>query len=399
MDWPTSPKKHHYPERILNLMFTFNLKTKIVFGQPVQTALPAECSALGVDRVMLVSDPGLEKLGLVANLVSAMEADTINVIPFTQVTSNPTTDEVAAGLELARTEKINALVALGGGSPIDVAKGIAMLLVNGGAYADYQWSGKAITKRSAPLIAIPTTAGTGSEVSKVAVISDLENPFKKGVLSPLMFPHVAIADPALTRGLPPGLTAATGMDALIHAIEAYVGLRANPFTDQFALAAMQTAYEYLPRAVADGADLEAREKMMLAALWGGIAMDHGGLGLVHSLSGPLSAYGHLHHGLSNALILPYVLQFNASEIAPTRLKTIKNIFGLSEKQNSDDLLATVKNYIKALGLPTTLTDIDIHFDAENQHALAAETLRMVLIKNNPRPTMESDCIKLLEELA
>jgi alcohol dehydrogenase class IV len=381
------------------MMFTFNLKTKIVFGQPVQTALQIECSTLGVKQVLLVSDPGLEKLGLVAELVAALKAANIGVISFTQVTSNPTTEEIAAGLEVAQAEKVTALVALGGGSPIDVAKGIAMLLANGGAYADYQWGGKAITERSMPLIAIPTTAGTGSEVSKVAVVSDPANSFKKGVLSPLMFPHVAIADPTLTRGLPAELTAATGMDAFIHAIEAYVGLRANPFTDQFALAAMRTTHEYLPRAVANGADLEAREKMMLAALWGGIAMDHGGLGLVHSLSGPLSAYGHLHHGLSNALILPYVLRFNAPKIASERLQTIKNLFDVDEKQSDDDLFTTVKNFITALGLPTTLSDIDIHLEDENRRALALETLRMVLIKNNPRATTETNCVQLLDEMA
>lgn len=400
MGWLTTLKIHPIQiERILIRMFTFNLKTKVIFGQSIKTALPTELKALGSDHVLLISDPGLEKLGLLDDLIAPLEAENIRATPFTQVTSNPTTDEVAAGLELARAEKISALVALGGGSPIDVAKGIAMLLSNGGTYADYQWSGKAITKRSAPLIAIPTTAGTGSEVSKVAVISDPENPFKKGVLSPLMFPHVAIADPALTHGLPPGLTAATGMDALIHAIEAYVGLRANPFTDQFALAAMKTAYENLPRAVADGEDLGAREKMMLSALWGGISMDHAGLGLVHSLSGPLSAFGHLHHGLSNALILPYVLRFNAQSISPSRLKTIKDIFGLNEEQDTNDLFNTVKNYIEGLGLPTTLTDINIDLDGSEVRSLTAETLRMVLIKNNPRPTTESDCIKLLEEMA
>jgi len=380
-------------------MFAFNLKTKIIFGQSAQTALPTECSALGVTRVMLVSDPGLKKLGLVDELLAGLEAAKIGVIPFTQVTSNPTTDEVAAGLALARSEKISALVALGGGSPIDVAKGIAMLLANGDTYADYQWGDKTITERSAPLIAIPTTAGTGSEVSKVAVVSDPANTFKKGVLSPMMFPHVAIADPALTLGLPSGLTAATGMDAFIHALEAYIGLRANPFTDQFALSAMQKTYQYLPRAVADGTDIEARENMMLAALMGGIAMDHGGLGLVHSLSGPISAYGHLHHGLSNALILPYVLRFNIPEIAPDRLLVIKALFGLDEQQTADDLCASVKKYIGSLGLPTSLTDINIQLSADIRQSLTAETLRMVLIKNNPRRVTEAECVELLEEMA
>jgi alcohol dehydrogenase class IV len=379
-------------------MYTFNLKTKIIFGQSVHAALPTELASLGSNRVLLVSDPGLDQLGLVADLSATLEAANLVVIPFTQVTSNPTTDEVGAGLAIARAEKIDALVALGGGSPIDVAKGIAMLLANGGTYADYQWDGQSITQRSAPLIAVPTTAGTGSEVSKVAVIADSANSFKKGVLSPLMFPHVAIADPELTIGLPPHLTAATGMDAFIHALEAYVGLRANPFTDQFALAAMRAAYEFLPRAVADGTDIEARSQMMLAALWGGIAMDHGGLGLVHSLSGPLSGYGHLHHGLSNALILPYGLRFNAPDIAPERLGTIKYIFGLTENQNADDLFTVVRDFIRDLGLPTTLTDIDIQLDEKNHQSLAEETLRMVLIKNNPRTTSVEDSVELLKAM-
>jgi alcohol dehydrogenase class IV len=380
-------------------MFTFDLKTKITFGKPVKSALPAELAALGVDRVLLISDPGLEKLGLVADLTEALTAQQCTVSTFTRVTSNPTTDEVAAGLEMARAENVGAVVALGGGSPIDVAKGIAMLLANGGTYTDYQWGGNTITQRSAPLIAIPTTAGTGSEVSKVAVIVDPENPFKKGVLSPLMFPHVAIADPGLTVGLPPQLTAATGMDAFIHAIEAYVGQRANPFTDQFALAAMRAAHEYLPRAAADGTNTEAREKMMLAASWGGIAMDHAGLGLVHSLSGPLSGYAHLHHGLSNALILPYALRFNAQEIAPYRLKTLKGIFGLDSEQGVEDLFDAVIKFVTDLGLPTTLKEIDLHLDEPTCRILATDTLRMVLINNNPRKVTENNCIRLFEEMA
>ncbi len=379
-------------------MFTFDLKTKIVFGQPAKAALPAELSALGVARVLVVSDPGLEKLGLVADLIAALKAEEITAVPFTQVTSNPTTAEVAAGLDLAQTEKTTAVVALGGGSPIDVAKGIALLLANGGTYADYQWGGKPITKRSAPLIAIPTTAGTGSEVSKVAVIVDPANSFKKGVLSPLMFPHIAIADPDLTLGLPPHLTATTGMDAFIHALEAYVGQRANPFTDQFALAAMRAAYEFLPRAVAAGQDREARSQMMLAALWGGIAMDQGGLGLVHSLSGPLSGYGHLHHGLSNALILPYALRFNIPDIAPERLEMIKSIFGPDKSQNAEELFTAVKAFVQDLGLPTTLAEIDIQLDEAQRNALAEETLKMVLIHNNPRMPAVEDCAALLKEM-
>jgi alcohol dehydrogenase len=380
-------------------MFTFGLITKIVFGGPVETVLPAELSSLGVDRILLVSDPGLEKTGLVEQIRTALKKAGAATSVFTQVTSNPTTNEVAKGLVLAQAEKVRGLVALGGGSPIDVAKGIAMLLANGGTYRDYQWGGKGITRRSYPLIAIPTTAGTGSEVSKVAVISDPENPFKKGVLSPLMFPHVAIADPELTRGLPPKLTAATGMDAFIHALESFVGLRANPFSDLFAQAAMQTVKQYLPRAVVDGEDMEAREKMMLAALWGGITMDQAGLGLVHALSGPLCSFGHLHHGTANALILPYVLRYNAPAISPARQQFIQELFDLKTEQDPDGLFTAVKRFVKDLGLPITFDETGLSLDSKTGDSLAAETMRMVLIQNNPRPTTKSDCLELLHQMA
>ena len=214
--------------------FNFHLPTKIIFGQTAQEQLSFELAELEAKSVLLVSDPGLDQLGLVTQMATSFQEAGISVVTFTAVTSNPTTDEVCAGLAVAREHQVDTLIALGGGSPIDVAKGIALLLANGGTYADYQWHGKTITQRSWPLLAIPTTAGTGSEVSKVAVVSDPDNPFKKGVLSPLMFPHVAIVDPELTRTLPPGLTAATGMDAFIHALEAFVGKQANPFTDQLA---------------------------------------------------------------------------------------------------------------------------------------------------------------------
>jgi alcohol dehydrogenase len=189
------------------------------------------------------------------------------------------------------------------------------------------------------------------------------------------------------------------MDAFIHAVEAYVGKRANPFTDQFAVAAMRAAYKYLPRAVTNGQDREARTQMMLAALWGGIAMDHGGLGLVHSLSGPLSGYGHLHHGLSNALILPYGLRFNAPEIAPKRLRTIQSIFGLEKSQSADALFTSVRAFVQDLGLPSTLDEIDIQLDDAKRNVLAEETLKMVLIHNNPRTPEVEDCVALLKEMA
>jgi len=378
--------------------FTYHLPTKIVFGKTALEVLQSELANLNAKQVLLVSDPGLARLGMVDHFIVELNRDGFSAIPFTEVSSNPTTVEVAAGLALAREQNAQALIALGGGSAIDVAKGVAMLLANGGTYADYQWGGKAITQRSYPLLAVPTTAGTGSEVSKVAVIVDPDNPFKKGVLSPLMFPHLAILDPELTRSLPARLTAATGMDAFIHALECYIGQRANPFTDQLALTVLQIIWTMLPRAVANGDDMEARQAMMLAALWAGTAMDHAGLGLIHALSGPLTGHLHLHHGLTNALLLPYIMRFNLLAIAPSQQRTLNEMFGLSAKADGEALVDRLTQFVRNLGLPTHLTELDVSLDDVDWDSIAEETTRMVLIQNNPRPASVADCRAILAEM-
>ncbi len=386
------------------MSFNYFLPTKIVFGQPAIEALRAELAALEAKRVLLVSDAGLANIGLVDLFRLGLHDAGRDVAVFADISTNPTTDEVAAGLDRAQALDAQALVALGGGSAIDVAKAIAMLKANGGSYADYQWGGRTIGQRSLPLLAVPTTAGTGSEVTKVAVIVDPERPFKKGVLNPLMFPHAAIIDPALTRSLPSMLTAATGMDAFIHALEAYTGRRANPYTDQFALTSLETAWRALPRAVADGNDMQAREAMMLAALWGGTAMDHAGLGLIHALSGPLTGVLHLHHGLANALILPHALRFNLSAIAPERLYRLSTVFGLAPDAPGETFVETLIAFVQSLGLPARLAEAPGLSPAwrdelsRNLAGIVDDTLRMAMTPNNPRPVDASDVEDILTHM-
>lgn len=380
------------------MTFTYYLPTKIIFGQPALEAVKAELAVLKAERVLFVSDPGLVQLGLVAQFQEGLSEAGCVVTVFTEVSSNPTTVEVAAGLALAREQNVQALLALGGGSAIDVAKAVAMLMTNGGSYSDYQWGGKWISERSLPLLAVPTTAGTGSEVSRVAVIVDPDNPFKKGVLSQQMFPHAAIVDAELTRFLPPQLTAATGMDAFIHALECYIGRRANPYTDQFCLAALETAWTALPQAVANGSDMSARQAMMLAALWGGTAMDHAGLGLIHSLSGPLTGHLHLHHGLANALILPYAMRFNLSAVPPERVQRLNLAFGLPVGAEDETLVAALTEFVRGVGLPTRLSELNQPLEGVDWAAIAEETTRMVLLQNNPRPATVADCETLLAQM-
>ena len=380
-------------------MFTYHLPTKIIFGQPAGQALIGTVGALSLNRLLLVSDPGLVELGLAAHFERTLSREGLTVTTFCELSTNPTTDSVHHALAALKADRSQAVIALGGGSPIDVAKAAAMLATNGGSYADYQWGGQAIAQPSLPLIAIPTTAGTGSEVSKVAVIVDKENPLKKGVLSPHMFARAAILDPALTVGLPPHLTAATGIDALTHALEAYVGRRANPYTDLLAIEALRTIWHTLPRAVAHGDDLAARSKMLLASLWAGTAMDHAGLGLIHALSGPLTGKLHLHHGLANGLILPQVLRFNLPDIEPERLQTLKILVGLSPDGADSALVEAVSAFVVRVGLPVRLSDLDLALDETDREVVSAETTRMVLVNNNPRSASAADCRDLLFRMA
>ncbi len=380
------------------MSFTYHLPTKIIFGQPALESLRAELAALKAERVLLVSDAGLARIGLVEQFRAGLSDDGRQVGAFADIGTNPTTAEVTAGLAQAQELNSQAIVALGGGSAIDVAKAIAMLMANGGSYADYQWGGRTISQRSLPLLATPTTAGTGSEVTKVAVIVDPERPFKKGVLNPLMFPHAAIIDPELTRSLPLLLTAATGMDAFSHALESYTGRRANPYTDQFALAALETIGWALPRAVTDGNDMQAREAMMLAAVWAGTAMDHAGLGLIHSLSGPLTGALHLHHGLANAILLPHVLRFNLPAIPPDRRRRLNTITGLAADASGETLVDHLVGFLRGLGLTARLDEVADLSGLRDFSDLAADTLRMAMTPNNPRTVTAGDVETILAQL-
>ena len=300
------------------MAFTFFCPVKLIFGQPVAEALPAALAEIGTRRVLLLSDPGLAQIGLAEQIAALLRGAGLHVATFFGVKTNPTVADVEAALTVARAAEVEALVAFGGGSVIDVGKAVGLLMTNGGSYADYQWRGQPITRPILPLVAVPTTAGTGSEMTKVTVIEDEETHSKRGVLSPYLFARAAILDPALTASLPPGLTAATGADVLGHALEAYMGRRANPVTDTLALDAASRAWHHLPRATRQGDDLAARQEMLLASALAGWAFDQSGLGIIHALAGPLSARYALHHGLCIGLLLPYGLAFNLPALGDKR---------------------------------------------------------------------------------
>lgn len=378
--------------------FSFEMPVRIVWGSPAAAALTEVLDGLGARRVLVVTDPGVAATGLPAEIAAALAGAGIDSVVHAEVSGNPTVGDVAAARARAGEHRSDALVAVGGGSAIDTAKAAAMLMANGGEYADYQWEGRPVTRRSLPLAAVPTTAGTGSEVSKVAVISDPAQPFKKGVASPLMFARAAVLDPLVTVGLPPQVTAATGMDAFVHALEAYTGRATNPISDLLALESLRLCAASLERATRDGSDLAARRSMMLAALYGGMAMDQAGLGLVHALSGGLCSQLHLHHGLANALLLPYVADFNGPAIAEDRRRAVNEIMGLDSEAPPAALTDAFTGLVEALGLPVGLADRRADTADLDWDAVAEESMRMVMIPNNPRPVTVEDCRSLLDAM-
>jgi alcohol dehydrogenase class IV len=375
--------------------FGFYSPVRLVFGQPVAAALPAVLAEFQVERVLLLSDAGLEAIGLVDQIAGSLGTAGWQVSSFARVRSNPTVDDVEAALARAGEVGAQALVALGGGSVIDVAKAVGLLATNGGTYAEYQWEGRPITRSILPLVAVPTTSGTGSEVTKVTVIEDKETRFKKGVLSPYLFARAAVLDPALTVSLPAHLTAATGVDAFCHALEAFVGRRASPITDALALDALHRAWHNLPRATHQGDDLPAREEMMLASTMAGLAFDQSGLGIIHSLAGPVAGRYGLHHGLCVGLLLPQGLAYNLPVLEGKRLSLLTAL-GMPVSLADDQVVDRVKDWLADLGLPLTLTEVEI---AEpDLPSMGEEASRMVLLPNNPRPATADDCQHLLEAI-
>lgn len=376
--------------------FAFHLSTRIVWHTPAAEAVVSELSAMGISRALLVTDPGLAATPIPASIASALEAAGVAVAVCTEVHPNPTTDDVAAARLAAETQDAQAVVAVGGGSAIDVGKATAMLLANGGQYSHYQWDGKPIEVPSIAFVAVPTTSGTGSEVSKVAVISDPSQPFKKGVRSPLMAAHAAVLDPELTVGLPPLLTAATGIDAFVHAFEAYVGRNANPISDLFAIEAMRLVLGAVERATADGTDLDARHDMMLAAVYGGIAMDQAGLGLVHAIAGGLGGHVHLHHGMAVAMLLPHVAAFNLPDVDEHRLRRLDSLFAVSTAQTGDRLVESIDSLLNRLALPTFIGAAGAESRGVDWNAAVEDSMRMVMIHNNPRTADADDCRTIID---
>jgi alcohol dehydrogenase class IV len=371
----------------------WNYPTRILFGAGNLKKLPEACASLGMKRPLLVTDPGLAALPMVANAVRYCREAGMPVAVFSDVRPNPVEQNVSDGVRAFREGGHDGVIAMGGGSGLDAAKAIALMAGQKRPIWDFEdredWYTRVDEAGMAPVVAIPTTAGTGSEVGRASVITDLRDHTKKIIFHPKMMPGVVIADPELTLGLPPKVTAATGMDALSHCLEAYCAPSYHPMAEGIAVEGMRLIHDFLPKAVADGSDLEARSHMLIASSMGATAFQKG-LGAMHSLSHPCGANLDTHHGLTNAVVMPFVLAWNRRAIEP-KMERLAAWLGLKGKG-----YAAVHDWILSLretiGIPKTLAALGV----QEKHAaeFAPQALADPSTGGNPLPMTVADFEKL-----
>lgn len=363
----------------------------------VEKALLDETRFYNPKRILLVSDAVLEKTGMVDTVKKYLTDGGIAVDVFTDVEPEPSIENVERGVEFTKREKYDLVIGLGGGSVMDVSKLMAVLPDNDGPVRDYMGP-HLIKKPGIPTIQIPTTSGTGAEVTVNAVFKDKAMKLKKVVVSPYIMPVLALVDPVLTLSVPPATTAASGMDALTHAIEAYTAVKATPQSDLYAVDAIKRIGKSLRKAVARGSDVEARYEMSLGSLFGGIANGVASVGAVHALSYPLGGEFHIPHGVSNALMLPYVLQKviigDSEKFAHVAELLGENIKGLSVHAAAEKAVEAVKKLSTDIEIPLHLRDFNIPKEVLPGWAKMAIETQDRLLSNTPRKLSEKDILDI-----
>jgi alcohol dehydrogenase class IV len=362
----------------------FRIPTRIHFGRGVALTLAEPLRQIGAKKVLLVTDPGVRKAGIVAPLEEKLREAKIPYEVYDEVVPDPGVGEVQRCYERAKEAGADAFVAVGGGSSIDTAKMAATLLANGGTVLDYVGIDK-VPKPAAPVVAIPTTAGTGAEITINSVIADPEQHKKLVIISPNATALFALEDPDLTVSLPPFLTAITGMDTLVHAIESYTNKNTYRMAQLLALEAVRDAGWALPRAVKDGSDLEAREAMLRAVVTASLAFSNTRLGNVHAMALPLGGWCHVAHGTAVAVLLPHVMEFNRSA-APERYADVGEALGT--KKDGRAAVEHVAALNVEIGIPAGLRKVGVTEDVIPN--MAKDAMLSGNIAVNPRPTEQKD---------
>jgi hypothetical protein len=344
-----------------NLKGRWNYPTSIRFGAGTVRELPAACSELGMRNPLLVTDAGLARLDMVRNAVESCRAAGLGCAVFSEVKPNPVEENVTAGVNTYRAGAHDGVIAFGGGSALDTGKAIALMVGQSRPIWDFEdkddWYTRVNVAGMAPVVAVPTTAGTGSEVGRCSVLTDLRDHTKKLIFHPRLLPAIVIEDPELHAGLPAQITAAVGMDALSHNLEAYCAPAYHPLADGIAVEGMRLIKEWLPKACKDGTDLDARAQMLVASTMGATAFQKG-LGAMHSMSHPCSANLDTHHGLTNGVVMPYVLVYNRRAIKD-KMGRLAAYLGF-RRASFGKVLDWVLELRSTIGIPNTLAALGVN---------------------------------------
>lgn len=379
------------------MSYQFFVHSNLVFGAGAIKALPEMITGHGLKHVMAVYDQGVKAAGIAEQILGQLKQTDIKITIFDRAIPNPTNEVVAEAAALAKAEQVDGFVAVGGGSSIDLAKAINVLMTNPGTIGEYGGVGM-VKNPVLPLIAIPTTAGTSSEITNVSALTDTEQVMKYVIIDNKITPTDVIADPEFTKTMPVSVTAATGMDAITHAVESYISNMATPLSEYHSLKGLAMLYEALPEAVKDGTDMAAREQMMLGCIITGYGFSNANLGLVHAIAHTLSAHFHLAHGMANAAVLPYVMEFNAVS-CPEKMVQLAKTMGLPVtgdiKKDQYLVAKELRQLIRELGIKTLSEQGIGETDLE---LLADDVLKEPVLNFNPRQNVsKADVLAILRQ--
>lgn len=380
--------------------FVFRMPAKIKYGVGISGSIAAVCAEYGAKKVFVVTDSMIIKTNILDAIKESFEKANMPYEIYSDIVPDPAIETVDAIADVLRKSGADTVVAVGGGSPIDAAKSICMLQTNEGSVRDYLFGGtKTVTNPSMTLICVPTTAGSGSEMTASAVITDNQNQIKLSVTHDYIVPKVALIDPLLHVGMPGMITATTGIDALTHAIEAYVSLNASVVSDAMALHAMRLIGKHLRTAVANGADIEARSNMAIASSIAAAAFFNGGLGVVHGIAQSMGGVCHVPHGVANSLILPYAMERNVvgnlEKFKEIAIALGENVEGLSLRDAADLAPSAVLQLAIDCRVPLKLVDVGV--TREHFPEIIKGTLAYRLLAINPCKLVEKDIVDILEK--
>jgi alcohol dehydrogenase len=378
--------------------YSFFMPNVNIMGKGCLSSIGEEIKSRGLRKALVVTDQAIVQTGLIMQLLNVLEKEQIPYVLFDGTLPNPTDKNVEDGLKVLQENNADFLISFGGGSPHDCAKAIGLVAVNGGSIHDYEGVNKSL-KPMLPLIAVNTTSGTASEMTRFCVITDTKRKIKMAIVNWHVTPIISVDDPLLMVSMPKGLTAATGMDALTHAVEAYVSTMATPITDACAIKAIELIATYLERAVTDGSDLEAREMMTYAEFLAGMAFNNASLGYVHAMAHQLGGFYDLPHGVCNAVLLPYVCEYNVTAVPDRFIAIAKamgvNVKGMPENEAAAKAIEAIINLSARIGIPSGLKALGAK--EEDIRVLSENALQDACGLTNPKQATLEDIMNIYKK--